>query len=248
MENLNSYVPAEGNDASVFEMLAAHKRSIRATNYLRDAQIVVITEAQYDLIVVAQIYNLLKDDKVARNRRETIFMTSNLPSGTVVPGVVYHKGDKKRFLDTANDFLDADKVMITNDDAFFVTQSRTRHEIIRKFRTQLLAFDRKIDQSANPGFTPDKVTYTGKDHGADDLAMAFQLAVYWSSVFMWSPTWTSLVPGLPRSTLLSGARHNSIICKQTLSVHPGTQPHTFNTMETIDESEMRAIKRQRVVF
>lgn len=114
-------------------------------------------------------------------------------------------------------------VMLFDRSKFFVTSETKVDEIVQKLNNQLQGFMRFPIESSDPVARDDRVVWSGKPNGPDDLVMCMLFGIYWSSVFMFDPQWTYLVPTLPRSTILSGAIHNAIISKYADDLHPSTE-------------------------
>lgn len=138
----------------------------------------------------------------------TIFMDSagsRTAAGTI-PGVTVGGNDKKRFVDTFCDMLDAGRVVLMDPQQFFVTNINgpsSYEQIISETRNQLLSFSREVKPPTDPVHGKVHVEYSGKSGGRqDDLVMTILLGAYHATWFLFDDQWFRLVPGLTKTLMI----------------------------------------------
>ncbi|MBX3087173.1 MAG: hypothetical protein KF742_01685 [Cryobacterium sp.] len=164
--------------------------ALRSNPFIREAAFVYIIESNLGYVYAAQATNACKEPP--DSPYISIFMTSgNDALGR--PGVRITGEDKQRFVNQVAYFLEEGLLRVWGERMVSIT--RNAQDSMHMLESQLLAFRRVEAERSDLVWSRERVTYSGKMAGKDDLVSALGL-VYFAVRFLGDRRWTSQVPGL----------------------------------------------------
>lgn len=161
--------------------MTSYIKKLRNDGRFKESLFVTLIEQQGDFIRASRFAGYFRDKRTGHMPPNVCHMSRD-SKGLGRMGVPSTEVEKKRYIRDLNATLARGSIHIMDFPILDGNESGKKEDGIKELKRQLDEFAIKTRPIARPslGFVKKKITYTGKDTGPDDRAMALQILVYWS--------------------------------------------------------------------